>query len=161
MKAEQQLLSKPLSEILQEAQAEDTGTKGKALEALAFYFMRLLGLEFKRWHKRRKKPEWTEINALAESTHLVFSRWQIQCRNASDNKISKDDVAVEVGLSIQLKSNVILMATTGQFSREAVSYADTITRETGLTIILIDRENLQALATSTQTLTEIRGQNML
>jgi hypothetical protein len=73
-----QLLRKPLSEILQELQSEHTGVKGKALEALAFYLMRLLGLEFKSWRKRGKKTGGFEVDVIVEGARLIFSRWQIQ-----------------------------------------------------------------------------------
>lgn len=56
---------------------ENTGTKGKALEALAFYFMRILGLEFKFWRKRGKKTGGFEVDIIVEGARLAFSRWQI------------------------------------------------------------------------------------
>jgi hypothetical protein len=152
-----QLLNKSLQEILQELRTEDTELKEKALETLAFYFIRQLGLKFKAWRKRNEDSEWAEVNAIAEGDHLVFSRWQIQCIDAPDHLIPEDDIAVQVGLSMQLKSNVILMATTGLFSRKALSYADAIMRQTSLNIITIDIENLQALATSPQALIDILG----
>jgi site-specific DNA-methyltransferase (cytosine-N4-specific) len=135
--AVRQLLRKSLSEILQEMQVEDTGTKGKALEALAFYFMRLLGLEFKAWRKRGKKASGFEVDVIVEGTRLVFSRWQIQCKNTPEGKVSLEDIAKEVGLSIQLKSNVILVVTTGQFSRDALIYADDVMQDTHLNIVTL------------------------
>ncbi|HEU0001610.1 MAG TPA: hypothetical protein VFQ36_11955 [Ktedonobacteraceae bacterium] len=144
-----------LPEMLQELRAENTDLHKEPLEILAFYFIQQIGLEFKGWRKRGNRPEWAEVNAIAESTHLIFSRWQIHCKNAPDYKISEDDIAIEVGLSMQLKSNVIFIATTGLFSRKALSYADCITRQTNLTIITIDREDLQVLVTSPQTLVDI------
>ncbi|HKV58425.1 MAG TPA: hypothetical protein VJO32_09080 [Ktedonobacteraceae bacterium] len=144
-----------LSEILQELQVEDTESHREALETLAFYFIQQLGLEFKAWRKRGDKPEWAEVKAIAEGVHFIFSRWQIYCKNALDYKISEDDIAIEVGLSLPLKSNVIFIVTTGLFGRKALSYANSVTRETNLTIITIDREDLQALATSPQTLVDI------
>lgn len=146
--AVRQLLRKPLSEILQEIQAQDTGNKGKALEALAFYFMRLLGLEFKAWRKRGKKTGGFEVDVIVEGTRLVFSRWQIQCKNTPDGKVSLEDIAKEVGLSIQLKSNVILVVTTGQFSRDALSYADDVMQDTHLNIITLDKRDLNILTAS-------------
>jgi hypothetical protein len=80
-----QLLRKPLSAILQEMQSNDTGIKGKALGALAFYFMRLLGLEFKAWRKRGKKTGGFEVDVIVEGARLIFSRWQIQCKNTPES----------------------------------------------------------------------------
>ncbi len=150
-----QLLNKSLQEILQELRAEDTELKEKALETLAFYFIRQLGLKFKAWRKRSEESEWAEIEAIAEGTHLVFSRWQIQCKNAPDYKITEDDIAIQVGLSLRLKSNVILMVTTGQFTRSAQSYADDIMRTTNLNVFTLDRKDLLTLATSSLALVKI------
>ncbi len=153
--AVRQLLRKPLSEILQELQAEDTNIKGKALEALAFYFTRLLGLEFKAWRKRGKKTGGFEVDIIVEGTRLVFSRWQIQCKNTLDNPVSLEDIAKEVGLSLQLKSNVILMVTTGRFSRDALGYADEMMQLTHLNIVTLDHRDLRVLTESPLKIVEI------
>lgn len=146
--AVRQLLRKSLSEILQELQSEDTGKKGKALEALAFYFMRLLGLEFKAWRKRAKKTSGFEVDVIVEGARLVFSRWQIQCKNTPDNAVPLEDIAKEVGLSLQLKSNVILMITTGRFSKDALEYADEMMQTTHLNIVTFDQKDLRVLTQS-------------
>lgn len=143
-----QLLRKPLSEILQELQSGDIGVKGKALEALAFYFMRLLGLEFKAWRKRGKKTGGFEVDVIVEGARLIFSRWQIQCKNTPDGTVTLEDIAKEVGLSLQLKSNVILFVTTGRLSRDALEYADDMMQTTHLNIVTLNKQDLQVLTTS-------------
>lgn len=150
-----QLLRKPLSEILQDLQSEDTGKKGKALEALAFYFMRLLGLEFKAWRKRGKKTGGFEVDVIVEGARLVFSRWQIQCKNTPESAVPLEDVAKEVGLSLRLKSNVILMVTTGRFSRDALEYADEMMQTTNLNIVTLDQKDLRVLTQSPLAIVEI------
>jgi len=150
-----QLLRKPLSEILQELQSQHTGVKGKALEALAFYLMRLLGLEFKSWRKRGKKTGGFEVDVIVEGARLIFSRWQIQCKNTPESAVPLEDIAKEVGLSLQLKSNVILMVTTGRFSRDALTYADDMMRLTHLNIVTLDKGDLHKLAESPLAIVEI------
>ncbi len=145
----------PLSEILEELQAENTEQHKEALEKLAFYFMQRLGLEFKVWRKRGNMLEETEANAIAESLYPVFSRWHIYCKNVLDCPLIEDDIATEVGLSMQSKSNVICIVTTGLFSRDALSYADAVLSATSLSIIMIDGEELQVLAASPQTLVDM------
>jgi site-specific DNA-methyltransferase (cytosine-N4-specific) len=140
---------------LQELESENTGTKGKALEALAFYFMRILGLEFKSWRKRGKKTGGFEVDVIVEGARLVFSRWQIQCKNTPENAVPLEDIAKEVGLSLQLKSNVILMVTTGRFSRDALIYADDMMQLTHLNIVTLDRGDLRRLTESPLTIVEI------
>ena len=128
---------------------------GEALEKLALYFVQQLGLEFKVWRERGNMLEKAAANAIAESTYPVFSRWHIYCKNVRDCPITEDDIATEVGLSMQLKSDVICIVTTGRFSRDALSYTDSVTSETNLSIITIDREDLQLLATSPKTIVDI------
>lgn len=153
--AVRQLLRKSLSEILQELESDDTGKKGKALEALAFYFMRLLGLEFKAWRKRGKRTGGFEVDVIVEGARLVFSRWQIQCKNTPDNAIPLEDIAKEVGLSLQLKSNVIFMVTAGRYSRDALIYADDMMQITHLNIITLDNHDLSILTKSPLAIVDI------
>lgn len=143
--AVRQLMRKPLAEILDELRADDKNVKGKALEALAFYFMRLLDLEFRAWRHRGKETGGAEVDVLVEGARLIFSRWQIQCKNT--DRVVLDDVAKEVGLSLgQLKSNVILIVTTGRLVKEARDYADATMHSTNLNIIALEQAELAALA---------------
>lgn len=144
-----------LAEILQAMQSENTGLKGSALEVLAFYFMRLLGLEFKAWRKRSKKTGGLEVGIIVEGTRPVFSRWQIQCKNTPGEIGPLEDIAQEVGLSLQLKSNVIFMVTTGRFSREALAYADDIMRMSHLNIVTLDNGDISRMIDSPLAITEI------
>src|SRR5579859_2382935 len=153
--ATQQYSHHSLPEILQELQAESTDLHKEALEKLALYFVQQLGLEFKVWRERGNTLEKTAVNEIAESTNPVFRRWHIYCKNLPDSPIIEDDIAIEVGLSMQSKSDVICIVTTGRFSRDALSYTDSITSETNLSIITIDREDLQILATSPKTIVDI------
>ena len=153
--ARRQYSQQSLPEILEELQAETTELHKEALEKLALYFMEQLGLEFKVWRKRGVMLEKTEAKAIAESTYPIFSRWQIYCKNVPDGKIIEDDIAIEVGLSMQSKSSVICIVTTGLFSKSALSYVDSVMGKTSLDIITIDREDLQVLAMSPQALVSI------
>jgi len=53
------------------------------------------------------------VDLIFESARLVFSRWQIQCKNykKSGAAVRVDDVAKEVGLTHTLKSNAIIVVT--------------------------------------------------
>jgi hypothetical protein len=72
-----------------------------------------------------------------------------------DSPIIEDDIAIEVGLSMQSKSKVIFIVTMGLFSRNALSYVDSVIGKTSLDIITIDGKDLQVLATSPQALVDI------
>ena len=65
-----------------------------------------------------------EVDLVFESARLVFSRWQVQCKNTA--RVSLDDVAKEVGLTHFLKSTVIVMISTGDIGAEARRYANRI-----------------------------------
>ena len=70
----------------------------------------------------------------------MFSRWQVQCKNTT--RVSLDDVAKEVGLTHFLKSNAIVMVTTGEIGGEARRYADRIMEDSNLCIIMVDGRDL-------------------
>jgi len=92
---------------------------------------------------------------IVEGARLVFSRWQIQCKNTPDNSVPLEDIAKEVGLSLQLKSNVILMVTTGRFSRDALIYADDMMRQTPLNIVTLNGRDLRQLSENPLLIVEI------
>jgi hypothetical protein len=145
--AVRQLMRKPLQEILAELTSTDRNVKGRALEALAFYFTRLLDLEFRAWRHRGKETGGAEVDVLVEGARLLFSRWQIQCKNTET--VSLDDVAKEVGIALgQLKSNVIMVVTTGRFVKDARVFSEDTMRSTHLNIIAIERRDLAILVDS-------------
>lgn len=105
------LLRKPLAEIVEELHSENKHTKGLALEALAFKLMRLIDLDYVATRLRGAATGGAEVDVIFDSSRLVYSRWQVQCKNTGT--VSLDDVAKEVGLTHFLKSNVIVMVSTG------------------------------------------------
>lgn len=143
-----QLRHRPLSEILAELDSPDTGIKGLALEALAIRLARLLDLELKGWRKHRNKTQGYEVDAIVEGARLVFSRWQIQCKNTPNSRVPEEDIAKEVGLALHLRSNVILMVTTGGYTQDALDYANDMMRITPLNIITLDGRDLEILKQS-------------
>jgi len=68
---------------------------------------------------------------------------QIQCKNT--RTVSLDDVAKEVGLTHQLKSNVIMVVSTGSIGDEARRFANHVMNTTNLDIILVDRNDLEKI----------------
>lgn len=136
-------LHKPMQEILGEIESTDKYVKGLALEALAFHLMRLIDLTYVMTRLRGQATGGAEVDLLFESDRLLFSRWQIQCKNTSS--VSLEDVAKEVGLTFQLKSNVIVVVTTGSIGNEAKRYANSVMHSTNLDIIFIDRTDLNQI----------------
>jgi site-specific DNA-methyltransferase (cytosine-N4-specific) len=134
------LLKKPLATILAELSSEDRYIAGLALEALAFKLMRLLDMTYVATRLRASATGGAEVDLIFQSARLVFSRWQVQCKNTS--RVSLDDVAKEVGLTHFLKSNVIIMISTGEIGPEARRYANKIMADSNLCIVMVDRGDL-------------------
>ena len=138
------LLRTPLSAILQALDDSDRYKAGLALEALAFKIMRILDMTYVSTRLRANQTGGAEVDLIFESSRLVFSRWQVQCKNTS--RVSLDDVAKEVGLTHLLKSNVIVIVTTGEIGAEARGYANKIMVDTNLALVMISGGDLKAIS---------------
>lgn len=137
------LLTKPLAEIVTEILSEDRFISGLALEALAFKLMRTLGMDYIATRLRASQTGGAEVDLIFHSSRLVYSRWQVQCKNTA--RVALDDVAKEVGLTHFLKSTVIVMVTTGEIGSEARRYANKIMSDSNLAIVMIDRADLEGI----------------
>ncbi|MBI3946340.1 MAG: restriction endonuclease [Armatimonadetes bacterium] len=134
---------KPFADILQELRAEDRHTRGLALEALAFKLMRLIDLTWVATRLRGTATGGAEVDVIFESARLVFSRWQIQCKNTGH--VVLDDVAKEVGLTHLLKSNVVVIVSTGEIGAQARRYANKIMEDSSLCVVMLDRADIEAI----------------
>ena len=148
-----ELLKKPLDTILLEMKSPDRYISGLALEALAFKLMRLLDMTYVATRLRAQATGGAEVDLIFESTRLVYSRWQIQCKNTS--RISLDDVAKEVGLTHFLKSNAIVMVSTGQIGEEARRYANKIMADSNLCVVMVDRTDLSSIEARPVSIVEV------
>ena len=117
--------------------------------------MRLIGLNYVATRLRGAATGGAEVDVIFESSRLVFSRWQVQCKNTSG--ISLEDVAKEVGLTHMLKSNVIVMVGTGVVGPEARRYSNQIMRDSNLCVIMIDGADIQAIRKNPTVIVEILG----
>ena len=134
------LLRKPLKEIRQDLKSRDRHVRGLALEALAFKLMRLIDLAYVATRLRGSATGGAEVDLIFESARLVFARWQVQCKNTA--RVSLDDVAKEVGLTHFLKSNAIVMVSTGEIGSEARRYANKLMTDSNLCIVMVDGNDL-------------------
>lgn len=147
------LLRKSLKEILQDIRSTDKNLKGLALEALGFHLMRLIDLTYIATRVRGISTAGAEVDLIFEGTRLLFTRWQIQCKNTQT--VSLDDVAKEVGLTIKLKSNVVMVISTGTISKDAREYAHQVMSLTNLNVILLDTDDLESLVQNPVLIAEI------
>src|SRR6185437_3254922 len=98
--------------------------------------MRLIDLDYVRTRLRGAVTGGAEVDVIFESSRLVFSRWQVQCKNTG--RVALDDVAKEVGLTHLLKSNVIVMVSTGDIGSEARRYANRVMIDSNLCVVMVD-----------------------
>ena len=140
------LLKTPLSDILSEIKSKNRYKAGLALEALAFKIMRLIDMTYVATRLRANQTGGAEVDLVFESARLAFSRWQVQCKNTA--RVALDDVAKEVGLTHFLKSNVIMMLTTGDIGSEARRYANKIMADSNLAIVMLDGGDLTQIGDS-------------
>ncbi len=147
------LLRKSLKDIREEVKYGSKHIRGLALEALAFKLMRLIDLSYVGTRLRGTATGGAEVDLVFEAKRLVFSRWQIQCKNTA--RVSLDDVAKEVGLTHFLKSNVIVIVSTGNISREARRYADKIMVDSNLCIIVINGSDLDNIEDRPATICDV------
>lgn len=139
------LFERPLSDILTDLKSSNKHVKGKSLELLALYLVRLIDLEFKGWRLRSADTGGAEVDAIVEGARFIFSRWQIQAKNTSIVRL--DDVAKEVGLSLTfIYSNVVMIVTTGNFTHDAYAYVNHVHKMSNLNIVLLDGADLEQIS---------------
>jgi site-specific DNA-methyltransferase (cytosine-N4-specific) len=149
------LLRKPMRDILGDLKAGDTHTRGLALEALAFKLMRLLDMDYMATRLRGSATGGAEVDLIFQSARLVFSRWQVQCKNTS--RVSLEDVAKEVGLTHLLKSNVIVVVSTGEIGASARGYANRVMGDTNLCLVLVNGDDLLAIEKNPAAIVDVFG----
>ena len=147
------LLRKSLSEILVDLKSDDKHLRGLALEAFAFKIMRLIDLRYIATRLRGNETGGAEVDLIFEGLHLAFSRWQIQCKNTA--RVGLDDVAKEVGLTFALKSNVVVVASTGEIGPEARKYAGHVMATSNLDVVLIDKTDIDAVKDNPTSIVDI------
>ncbi len=147
------LIRMPYEDILLGLESDKTHIKGLALEALSFYLGRLIGLQFVQWRMRTKETGGAELDVVMEGANLIFSRWQIQCKNSSQATL--EDIAKEVGIAQIIRTNVIMIVTTGKIGDKAKAFAERIMRETNYQVILLHKAHLQRIKSDPASITDI------
>jgi site-specific DNA-methyltransferase (cytosine-N4-specific) len=115
--------------------------------------MRLLDIGYVATRLRAQSTGGAEVDLVFESARLVFSRWQVQCKNTA--RVSLDDVAKEVGLTHLLKSNVIVVVSTGDIGPEARRYANKIMADSNLCVVMIDQVDLDKIKANATSIVDI------
>ncbi len=130
------VMTTPLAKIHKDLQSSSTHVKGIALELLAVNLASDLGLTPLRLRVRGVQTGGAEVDLVAEGAHLLFSRWLFQCKNTKS--VHVDVLAKEVGMARLLQSHVIVIATTGSFSKTVRTYAERLSETTPFQVVLVD-----------------------
>jgi hypothetical protein len=139
-------LNTPLAVIYQDLMADDTHTKGIALELLAVRLATDLGLRPVKFRLRAKEATGGgEVDLIAEGVHLHFTRWLFQCKNTSTVRLA--DLAKEVGMAALVRPTVIVVVTTGRFAAGVGQFAREIEETENVQIVLVDRDALKRYRT--------------
>lgn len=147
-------LNRPFEDVVKDLDDPDKHIKGKALELLAVWIIRLLGLRFSKWRLRSfQATGGAEVDVTAASDKIVYSRWQMQCKNTK--KVDVDVVAKEVGLTFLTHADVIAIVTTGKFTGDAVNYASQVTDNSRYYIILLDGDDIARIVADRTRIVEI------
>jgi site-specific DNA-methyltransferase (cytosine-N4-specific) len=91
---------------------------------------------------------------MAASDKIVYSRWQMQCKNIK-GKVDVDTVAKEVGLTFLTQADVIALITTGKFTGDAINYANQVTDNSRYYIILLDGDDISRIVGDRSKIVEI------
>lgn len=105
--------------------------------------MQIVNLDFAGTRVKGNETAGAEVDVMFDTTRLNYSRWQVQCKNTA--KVSLDQVAKEVGLSHVLKTNVIVILTTGKVVEPAKEYAYSIMRQMNLCIVFIEGNDIDEI----------------
>jgi site-specific DNA-methyltransferase (cytosine-N4-specific) len=147
-------LNRKFEDVIQDLTDSDRYIKGIALELLAIWLIRLTSLRFTKWRVRGfESTGGGEVDVLASSDKFVYSRWQIQCKNTKT--VTIDVLAKEIGMSFVTGADIILIATTGYFTNEALQYATRITEVSRYYFILIDKNDIEKIKNDKLSIIEI------
>ncbi|MEH1812636.1 MAG: restriction endonuclease [Nostoc sp.] len=113
--------------------------------------IRLTSLRFTKWRSRENGKG--EVDVLAASDRFVYSRWQIQCKNT--NKVDIDVLAKEIGLTFVTGADVVMVVTTGEFTRDAYQYAYRMMEVSRYYMILLQKDDIEAIKRDKTNIVEI------
>lgn len=144
-------LNRTFDDVVNDLTHPDKHIKGKALELLAVWMIRLTSLRFTKWRSRENGKG--EVDVLAASDRFVYSRWQIQCKNT--NKVDIDILAKEIGLTFVTGADVVMVVTTGEFTRDAYQYAYRMMEVSRYYMILLQKDDIEAIKRDKTNIVEI------
>jgi len=133
-------------DIFESLHSKDKYIKGRSLEALTIYIMRLLGLRFIEWRKRAKETGYSEVDVLLAGLFGGLpTTWQVQCKNTPTASVTLEDVAKEVGLLLLTNATHILIVANASFTDDARKFARAIMLKSSVNIFLLDKNDFNSI----------------
>jgi site-specific DNA-methyltransferase (cytosine-N4-specific) len=87
------------------------------------------------------------VNNLDDSdkhiNRFVYHRWQIQCKNTK--RVDVEVLAKEVGMTFVTGADVVMIVTTGEFTRDAFQYAYRMMEVSRYYMVLIQKDDIEAI----------------
>ncbi|MEX1046442.1 MAG: restriction endonuclease [Actinomycetota bacterium] len=136
------VMTTPREKIYKDLDSRSAHIKGIALELLAVNVASDLGLTPLSLRVRGVRTGGAEVDLVSEGAHLLFSRWLFQCKNTKT--VNVDVLAKEVGMATLLQANVIVIVTTGKFSKTVGDFAEHVSETTPFQVVLADQSVLEA-----------------
>lgn len=147
-------LNRSFEDVVNDLDDDDKHIKGKALELLAIWMIRLTSLRFTKWRLRSYQATGKgEVDVLAASDRFVYHRWQIQCKNTKE--VGLEVLAKEVGMTFVTGADVVMIVTTGKFSSDAIQYAYRMMEVSRYYMVLIQREDIEAIKNDRTSIVQI------
>lgn len=138
-------LNRTFDDVVRDLSSKDKHVKGIALELLAVWIIRLLGLRFSAWRLRHYQATGGgEVDVMAASDKIVYNRWQIQCKNQKPS-VGVDVIAKEVGLTFRTQADIVMVVTTSQFAKDAINYANQVSDNSRYYVILLEGEDIERI----------------
>lgn len=139
-------LNRTFENVIADLDKEDKYVRGVALELLATWIIRLLGIRFSKWRLRHfEATGGGEVDVLAATDKIVYDRWQIQCKNMKTS-VGVDVIAKEVGLTFLTKADIVMIVTTARFASDAINYANQVNDQSRYYVVLLDGEDVKHIA---------------
>lgn len=138
-------LRRPFAELLDEVRDSTLSSyqRGRALEGVSIQVLRLMGARFLFWRRRASDTAGAEVDVVGELANGRYLVVQIQSKASAIT--TRDVVDREVGVATTLRSNVVLFISAKRVGSSARNAADNYMRNTNLSIVFIDGEDLDSV----------------
>jgi Restriction endonuclease len=116
--------------------------KGRTLEILAAMICWKLGLR----HVLLRERSPFEVDVTAEAFGSAYQSWSAQCKAYTNTQIRADHILREFGIAMLEGRTVLLFATTSDFTPDATTTAERITRESAVQVLMLNGTDLKRIA---------------